>query len=199
MNPKLNYLKDYEKNDASKTLYSNKLNSNSKAKISKKNNKEQQHEENENIQENSRSKINFKEKTNPEKSSTKTIKPKNPHPKTPKNFYSQFQLIKEMRDRARAPVDDMGVECTIESNTDRPTYKFQTLVSLVLSAQTNDKTTFTVMKRLLDFGLSVDSIAEISEADLVKLIYEVNFHNNKARSLINVMFYFLFIFLLMLI
>jgi len=179
VNPKLNYLKEYESKNNSNPRDKINLNLNTKSKTAKEN----KQQEDENLAY-SLNKKNFKDKADAE--SNRFSKPNNPHPKTPNDFYEKFQLIKEMRDKVRAPVDDMGVECTIESNTDRRTYKFQTLVSLILSAQTNDKITFTVMKRLLDYGLSVDSIAEISEADLVKLIYEVNFHNNKARSLINV-------------
>lgn len=190
VNQKLSYLKEYEKehiNSANAASKESKSNSKStkKIKISKSiENKIQQEYLKENSDSEIRTKKNFKDKKDSEQ--IKIFKPKNLHPKTPKNFFEHFQIIKQMRDSARAPVDDMGVECTIESNSDRPTYKFQTLVSLILSAQTNDKTTFIVMKRLLDYGLTVDSITVISEADLVKLIYEVNFHNNKARSIINV-------------
>jgi endonuclease-3 len=187
VNQKLNYLKEYEKeypNSATAT----KPKSNSKSTKKTPDESQIQQSEPKKLEENTRNKKNLKDKK--EKESYKIFKPKNPHQKTPKNFYEQFQLIKEMRDYARAPVDDMGVECTIDSNTDRPTYKFQTLVSLILSAQTNDKSTFLVMKRLLGYRLTVDNIAKISEPDLVKLIYEVNFHNNKARSIINVIFSF---------
>ena len=183
MNQKLNYLKEYEKENPNSAT-STKPKSNSKSTKKTSNESQIQQAEPKKLEENTRNKKNLKDKS--EKESYKVFKPKNPHQKTPNNFYEQFQLIKEMRDYARAPVDDMGVECTIDSNTDRPTYKFQTLVSLILSAQTNDKSTFLVMKRLLGYGLTIDNIAKISEQDLVKLIYEVNFHNNKARSIINV-------------
>jgi len=138
----------------------------------------------------SRTKKNFKdiEKNINNDSKKNSSSLKNLNPKTPKLFFEQFELIRKMRDEARAPVDDMGVECTIESNTDRPTYKFQTLVSLILSAQTNDKVTFSTMKKLLDYGLTVDSIAKISEKNLVEMIYGVNFHNNKAQRIIIVNF-----------
>lgn len=91
-----------------------------------------------------------------------------------------------MRKLHEAPVDSMGLECAIDSNIDRALYKFQSLVSLMLSAQTKDPTTFAAMKRLINYGLTVDKIANITEQKLIELIYGVNFHITKAKNIINV-------------
>jgi len=178
VNPKIKVL---QKNNEKELKEMNNVKDDIKSKNKK---SKEGRNENNSKSENRRNKKNFKDQNNEE--TDKVFKPKNPHPKTPKYFYDQFELIKTMRDNARAPVDDMGVECTVQSNTDRPTFKFQTLVSLILSAQTNDKTTFAIMRKLLDFGLTVDNISGLTEAKLIELIYGVNFHNNKARSILNV-------------
>lgn len=97
-----------------------------------------------------------------------------------------------MRDKETAPVDTMGVEFTIDESVDKSISKFQTLVSLMLSAQTKDPVTFAAMKRLIDYGLTIDKIVEISEEKLIELIYGVNFHNTKAKNILNVKLFIIY-------
>jgi endonuclease-3 len=98
----------------------------------------------------------------------------------------QFDKIKKMRNYISAPVDDMGVEWTVESGVDRKTQKFQALVSLILSAQTPDPMTYKTMTKLKNYGLTVERISKISTEDFIDLIYGVNFHNNKTKAILNV-------------
>lgn len=101
--------------------------------------------------------------------------------KLPKDFYKVWEKIKKMRDEDDAPVDTMGVDCCPDSKADRPTYKFQSLVSLILSSQTKDPITFAAMERLIKHGLTIDNIISTSEEKLRELIYGVSFYNNKSK------------------
>jgi endonuclease-3 len=61
--------------------------------------------------------------------------------------------------------------------------KFQGLVSLMLSPQTKDNITYETTKKLIEYGLTIDSILKISHEDLVNLIFKVSFHNVKATNI----------------
>lgn len=99
----------------------------------------------------------------------------------PKKFWKMYNLIKEMRGKVDAPVDTMGAEFCSQEKQNKPLYKFQTLVSLLLSSQTKDPITFAAMERLIKHGLTVDNIIETEEETIKDLIYGVSFHNNKAK------------------
>ena len=55
------------------------------------------------------------------------------------------------------------------------TYRFQVLLSLMLSSRTKDQATAAAMAKLKTHGCSVDSILEISDEKLGQLIYPVGF------------------------
>lgn len=68
--------------------------------------------------------------------------------KPPPNWEEVYNLTKEMRAKTPAPVDSYGSSClakTTDSDRDR---RFQTLIGLMLSAQTKDTVTGAVMKNL---------------------------------------------------
>ncbi len=86
----------------------------------------------------------------------------------------------------------MGVSCSSVSK-DPAIYKFQTLISLMLSSQTKDPVTFATMKKLIDYGLTVENIANSSIEKLTELIYGVSFHNNKAKYIKEVSSFFILV------
>lgn len=62
-------------------------------------------------------------------------------------------------------------------------FRFQTLVSLMLSSQTKDTVTSAAVKNMqttLPGGLTLESILQVSEADLDEKIKAVGFHQRKA-------------------
>jgi len=106
----------------------------------------------------------------------------------PTNWRAVYQGIESMRRdgiASNAPVDTMGCERLSVSEVDSPNFRFQTLVGLMLSAQTKDAVTAAAMKNLnarWSDGLTVHHIVhDIDEAELDKLISQVGFHQRKAN------------------
>ena len=103
-----------------------------------------------------------------------------------KKFEKDYALIKKMRKDVEAPVDTMGSALCPDNKikkVDYKTYKFQALVSLILSAQTKDHITFQTTQKLIKYGLTIQSMIDTSADKIVELIYGVSFHNNKAKSI----------------
>ncbi|ESW98368.1 hypothetical protein KL918_003887 [Ogataea parapolymorpha] len=109
----------------------------------------------------------------------------------PPHFWPMYNEIKKMRSRIKAPVDEMGcanVATTVSGLSEGKVYRFQCLISLMLSSQTKDEVNFQVMKILQDYfiskgyehGLSLEAILDIDELVLDQLIYKVGFHRRKA-------------------
>ena len=48
-------------------------------------------------------------------------------------------MIKEMRSKRDAPVDSMGAECCPDANEEPKVFRYQALISLMLSSQTKDE------------------------------------------------------------
>lgn len=93
-----------------------------------------------------------------------------------------------MRADRTAEVDSMGAEVILEPRdlVGEKNYRFQSLVSVMLSSMTKDPCTAAAVKRLqtsLPKGLTIESILEIPEAELAELLYGVGFHNRKAIHL----------------
>lgn len=99
-------------------------------------------------------------------------------------FESDYFLIKKMRKELKAPVDTMGVKSCPDSTADYEVYKYQSLISLLLSSQTKDTLTYSTVQKLIKHGLTIDSILKLTEKELVVLIYPVSFHNNKAKNIL---------------
>lgn len=110
----------------------------------------------------------------------------------PKNFEIIYNEVKLMREKIITPVDTVGcafLPTKVSNLHTGPVYRYQLLVTLMLSSQTKDEINGQVMQTLqstfkekgyLD-GLCVDAIMDISEQDLDKLIYKVGFHNRKLK------------------
>jgi len=86
-----------------------------------------------------------------------------------------------MRSQNIAPVDEMG--CSRLGDTEDPkVFRYQTLIALMLSAQTKDEQTAKAISKLKEYnGLTVDSILTINEKKLDELISNVGFHTRKAH------------------
>lgn len=112
--------------------------------------------------------------------------------KPPPNFWPMYREIKKMRAKVKAPVDSIGcdhISTAVSGLKDGPVWRFQVLISLMLSAQTKDEVNYETMKKLQKYfisqgykdGLSLEAILEIDQAKLDELIYKVGFHRRKAN------------------
>jgi endonuclease-3 len=106
----------------------------------------------------------------------------------PKDWKTIWDKIEEMRKENVAPVDTMGCS-TLAENTSpevkpyiltQKVYRYQTLISLMLSSQTKDPVTAQAMANLKKHGLTVDNILETEETKIDELISKVGFHKRKA-------------------
>eukprot|EP00026_Physarum_polycephalum_P012901 Phypoly_transcript_13249.p1 GENE.Phypoly_transcript_13249~~Phypoly_transcript_13249.p1 ORF type:complete len:336 (+),score=63.96 Phypoly_transcript_13249:42-1010(+) len=99
-----------------------------------------------------------------------------------KLWLSQAEKISEFRNKNKgAPVDDYGAEAIPEGKG--KTFRYETLVSLMLSSQTKDQITARAVQSLkskLNGGLTVDSVRKADEATLASLIKPVSFYQRKA-------------------
>jgi endonuclease III len=103
----------------------------------------------------------------------------------PENWEATLNHIREMRKNSDAPVDSMGCDKCMDDSAPPEVLRFQSLVSLMLSSQTKDQVTFAAMEQLRknEKGLSIDSVLEMSEEELGKLIYPVGFWRTKAKHI----------------
>lgn len=103
----------------------------------------------------------------------------------PDHWQTVYDGIRRMRESGpaqNAPVDHSGCE-RLAKSTHPPTYRFQTLVSLMLSSQTKDAVTAQAMHNLSNQfadGLTVDNIIASDESLIDSLICKVGFHGRKA-------------------
>jgi endonuclease III len=108
-------------------------------------------------------------------------------------FEKQYMLIKEMRQEGRvasnAAVDLLSKDDTVEDLTNlnadqikenQKMKRYQSLIGLMLSAQTKDTITAQAMKRLRDYGCTVENILQTSNEKLSELIYPVGFYKRKS-------------------
>lgn len=100
----------------------------------------------------------------------------------PKNWRTMYDGIRDWRKDNMAPVDSMG--CDILAQSDTPQlFRYQTLVALQLSSQTKDPVTAEAVRNLQGHpkgGLSIDSVLDMSDAELNGYICKVGFHNRKT-------------------
>jgi endonuclease-3 len=131
-------------------------------------------------------------------SSTGTVKRQRLTSSTPPPRWREvWDKIVTMRQAQPAPVDTDGCERLAERPEDIPSkhFRFQTLVSLMLSSQTKDGITAAAVRKLqhhcrtrgsstgAEACLSVPAILAISETELRDLIYGVGFYNRKVEYL----------------
>ncbi|KAI9792662.1 MAG: DNA N-glycosylase and apurinic/apyrimidinic (AP) lyase [Peltula sp. TS41687] len=108
------------------------------------------------------------------------------HP--PKDWLATYNTMKAMRARILAPVDTMGCERLADPNASPRTQRFQTLLSLLLSSQTKDTTTSSVIRRMQRTlpapGLTLETILSLTPSSLNAQLQPVGFHNVKTRAVL---------------
>lgn len=98
----------------------------------------------------------------------------------------QLKAIIEFRKTSTAPVDTMGAS-KVGDSADEKTYRFQTLIGLMLSPQTKDEITSEAVKNLqkgLEGGLTPSSLSKSNVDTVDQLIKKVGFHKDKAERII---------------
>ncbi|XP_064091172.1 endonuclease III-like protein 1 isoform X2 [Macrobrachium nipponense] len=107
------------------------------------------------------------------------IKPGHPGWEPP-HWREVLENIREMRSARDAPVDNMGAEKCSDRDCNPEVYRFQVLISLMLSSQTKDQVTHAAMTKLREYGLTVQNILDTSDELLGQLIYPVGFWKKKV-------------------
>lgn len=112
-----------------------------------------------------------------------------PGQKYPAKFTESYNLIVDLRNKIIAPVDTIGCEripLAIDPSMAPRMFRFQLLVSLMLSSQTKDEVTHAAVAAMhhhFEGGLSLEAILGASEKEIDGLICKVGFHNRKAGYL----------------
>uniref|UniRef100_A0A1I7V921 Endonuclease III homolog n=1 Tax=Loa loa TaxID=7209 RepID=A0A1I7V921_LOALO len=91
-----------------------------------------------------------------------------------------LENIKQMRSNWDAPVDSMGCHMLADALAEPKVFRFQTLLSLMLSSQTKDHITAAAMHRLREHGCTVDNLLSIPTEQLQQLLIPVGFYKKKA-------------------
>ncbi|XP_045613663.2 uncharacterized protein [Procambarus clarkii] len=97
----------------------------------------------------------------------------------PSHWREVLENIHQMRATRDAPVDLMGAEKCMDRDSQPEVYRFQVLISLMLSSQTKDQVTHAAMMKLRAHGLTVDNILATDDHTLGQLIYPVGFWKKK--------------------
>uniref|UniRef100_A0A8R1TR54 Endonuclease III homolog n=1 Tax=Onchocerca volvulus TaxID=6282 RepID=A0A8R1TR54_ONCVO len=95
-------------------------------------------------------------------------------------WMKHLENIKQMRSNWDAPVDSMGCHMLADALAEPKVFRFQTLLSLMLSSQTKDHITAAAMHRLRTHGCTVDDLIVISTEELQQLLIPVGFYKKKA-------------------
>ncbi|KZT11150.1 DNA glycosylase [Laetiporus sulphureus 93-53] len=106
-----------------------------------------------------------------------------PHP-APAHWRQTYETIEEMRSKVVAPVDTMGCHMPQLAETVPENQRFATLVSLMLSSQTRDETTFAAVTKLREAvggSISVDAILKADGNAISEAICKVGFWRRKTQ------------------
>lgn len=99
----------------------------------------------------------------------------------PPLWKQQLDNIYEMRKKWDAPVDSMGCDVISDEKATPEVYRYQVLLSLMLSSQTKDHITSAAMAKLRQHGCSINNILATSDKVLGELIYPVGFWKRKVE------------------
>jgi endonuclease-3 len=100
----------------------------------------------------------------------------------PPHWKDVYDAIVEMRIRRDAAVDTQGC-AKLAISQDAKTFRFQTLIALMLSSQTKDQVTADAMKKLNALwpdGLNLENVRAASTATVHSAITNVGFHQRKV-------------------
>jgi len=100
--------------------------------------------------------------------------------KMPKNWFQTLNEIKKYRAENEAPVDTQGCERLANEDLPPNQFRYQVLISLMLSSQTKDQVTAEAIRNLQKKGLTIENILKMSEKEIDKCIEKVGFHNRKT-------------------
>ncbi|XP_077980509.1 endonuclease III-like protein 1 [Glandiceps talaboti] len=100
---------------------------------------------------------------------------------SPPHWQQQFTNIREMRKNLDAPVDTMGCERLADKEAVPQVYRYQVLLSLMLSSQTKDQVTAAAMEKLKAHGCTISNILKTEDKKLGELIYPVGFWKRKVE------------------
>jgi len=106
----------------------------------------------------------------------------------PRDWRSTYRMIKVLRRVKDAPVDLMGNEAHADEmlkQKDIETYRYQSLICVMLSSQTRDQATAEAMVNLRRHGLTMKNILATTDAKLKTLIKPVGFANTKVKYIKN--------------
>lgn len=105
-----------------------------------------------------------------------------PRRKAPDGWQDIYTLVEELRADRTAPCDHSGCEALPDRTTDPKNFRFQVLLSLMLSSQTKDAVVGEAIRSMQADGvLSVEAIADMDPTVLNGYIQRVGFHNNKTK------------------
>lgn len=100
----------------------------------------------------------------------------------PAGWHEIYTLVQELRADRTAPCDHSGCEALPDRTQSPRDFRFQVLISLMLSSQTKDATVGDAIRRMQhDQVLSVEKIHGMSAEKLNSYINKVGFHNNKTK------------------
>lgn len=99
----------------------------------------------------------------------------------PKNWKHIFSLVEELRSDRSAPVDSDGAASLAQIDRGETIYRYQILISLMLSSQTKDATVGDAMRTLIKHGLDIKKIQNTPSEKINEMIYKVSFRNNKTK------------------
>lgn len=111
----------------------------------------------------------------------------------PKNWTEIYNKVVEMRSKFISPVDTMGCERIPEQidptirYSNPVAFRFQLLISLMLSSQTKDEVNYEAVLRMNHYfiekgytSLCLEAVLETLESVIDSLIQKVGFHNRKS-------------------
>jgi len=101
----------------------------------------------------------------------------------PTSWRDHLRNIELMRQHRDAPVDTMGCGKICDITAEPQIYRYQVLMSLMLSSQTRDPVTAAAMLKLKTHGCNVESILNTSDDELGRLIYPVSFWRTKVKNI----------------
>jgi endonuclease-3 len=100
----------------------------------------------------------------------------------PENWREIYNLVVELRQDRTSPCDDSGCEALPDRSGTPCDFRFQVLMSLMLSSQTKDAVVGEAIRSMqTDNCLDVESISQMSPEKLNSYIKRVGFHNNKTK------------------
>lgn len=100
----------------------------------------------------------------------------------PDNWQEIYSLVVELRQDRTSPCDHSGCEALPSRSGTPLDFRFQALMSLMLSSQTKDAIVGEAIRGMqADCCLDVESISQMTPEKLNSYIKRVGFHNNKTK------------------